>query len=70
VFVVDDRSLDVVAELQIGGAPHHVAITEDGRWAAVADHDNGSVVIFDVGRRRRVGQVTVGPGPHGVGAAG
>jgi hypothetical protein len=34
--------------------------------AAVADHDNGTLVVYDVRRRTHVRTVRVGSGPHGV----
>jgi DNA-binding beta-propeller fold protein YncE len=70
VFVVSTKTLEVVEALPIAGAPHHVAATPDGRWAAVADHDRGRLVLFDVRERRQVAAVAVGPGPHGVWTAG
>lgn len=69
VFVIDARSLEVVAELDTGGAPHHVAITPDGRWAVVVDHDHGRVLVFRASTHRMVARISVGAGPHGVWAA-
>ncbi len=66
IFVVATHGLRVLARLRFPGAPHHVAITPDGRYAVVADHSRGSLVIYRVATRRRVGTVAVGPGPHGV----
>jgi YVTN family beta-propeller protein len=66
VFVVDTRSLRVVASLAVPGAPHHVAVTANGALAAVADHDNGTLVVYDVRRRKVVRAIEVGQGPHGV----
>ena len=66
VFVVDARSLEVIAALPVSGGPHHVAITPDGVLAAVADHESGTVVAYDVRRRSRVRVIEVGAGPHGV----
>jgi DNA-binding beta-propeller fold protein YncE len=66
VFVVDARSLEVIAALPVPGGPHHVAITPDGTRAAVADHESGMVVVYNVKRRSRVGVIAVGAGPHGV----
>jgi DNA-binding beta-propeller fold protein YncE len=65
-FVVDTRSLRLAARLPLAGAPHHVAVV--GEWGAVADNTNGTVVLFDAASRRRVGQVRVGAGPHGLAA--
>jgi hypothetical protein len=66
LFIVDGRSLELLAALPVPGGPHHVAITDDGRLAAVADHDNGRVIVYDVERRARLLAVDVGAGPHGV----
>src|SRR5918999_1193828 len=62
VFVVDTRSLRVIASLAVPGAPHHVAVTADGSLAAVADHDNGTLIVYDVRRHKRVRTIEVGPG--------
>jgi DNA-binding beta-propeller fold protein YncE len=43
-----------------------VTITPDGTLAAVADHDNGTLAVYDVRRRALVRTVRVGAGPHGV----
>lgn len=69
VFVVDARSLKIVASFAVPGAPHHVAVTADGSLAAVADHENGTLVVYDVEARKRVRTIAVGPGPHGLWAA-
>jgi DNA-binding beta-propeller fold protein YncE len=69
VFVLDARSLRVVDELHIDGAPHHVAITPDGRWALVVDHDGGTLLVYRARSRRLVVRIPVGEGPHGVWAA-
>jgi YVTN family beta-propeller protein len=66
IFVVDARSLRVIAALPVSGGPHHIAITPDGALAAVADHESGTVVVYDVKRRSRVNVIEVGAGPHGV----
>jgi YVTN family beta-propeller protein len=65
VFVVDARSLDVIASLPVSG-PHHVAITPDGRLAAVAGHESGTVVVYNVTRRARIRVIELGAGPYGV----
>ena len=66
VFIVNARTLELVASLRVPGGPHHVAVTPGGRLAAVADHENGTLVVYDVERRARVRTVPVGSGPHGV----
>jgi DNA-binding beta-propeller fold protein YncE len=69
VFVVGTSDWNVRASLPAPGAPHHVSVTPDGRLAVVADHDNGTLVVYRVATRRKVGEIEVGPGPHGVWAA-
>jgi DNA-binding beta-propeller fold protein YncE len=64
VFVVDIRSLRLVARLPLEGAPHHLAVV--GRWVAVADNTNGTVVLLDAASKRRVGRLRVGAGSHGL----
>lgn len=69
VFVIDARTLRVEAELHTGGAPHHVAVTPDGRWAVVVDHEGGRILLYRARSRRLVARIPVGEGPHGVWAA-
>jgi YVTN family beta-propeller protein len=66
VFVIDVGTLKVEAELDTGGAPHHVAITPDGRWAVVVDHDGDRILVYRARTRRLVARIPVGEGPHGV----
>jgi DNA-binding beta-propeller fold protein YncE len=65
-FAIDARALRVTARLRLPGAPHHLGVAA-GR-VAVADHTNGTVVLFDLRSRRRVATVRVGAGPHGLAA--
>jgi DNA-binding beta-propeller fold protein YncE len=69
-YVVSTESLEVRDTLPIPGAPHHVALTPNGRWAGVADHDRGTLVVFDARDPKKSVTIEVGPGPHGVWAAG
>jgi YVTN family beta-propeller protein len=66
VFVIDAGTLKVVAELDTGGAPHHVAFTPDGRLAVVVDHDGDRILVYRARTRRLVARIAVGEGPHGV----
>jgi DNA-binding beta-propeller fold protein YncE len=59
-----------VDRIPFPGEPHHVTITADGARALVADHANSRLVVYDTVTHRRVKFLTVGPGPHGVAAAG
>ena len=66
VFVVRTRTYKVMKRFDVQGAPHHVTITADGDRAAVADHERGLVIVYNVNKMRRVGTISVGPGPHGI----
>lgn len=46
-----------------------MAVTNDGALVAVADHDTGSLVVFSATGHRKVAEIPVGAGPHGVWAA-
>jgi serine/threonine-protein kinase len=69
VFVLSTRTFRVVKRLRIKGAPHHIAITADGKRAVVADHDRGLLVVYNIAKRTRAFKMRVGRGPHGVWAA-
>ncbi len=64
VLVLSTRRLRVIDTMRVGGAPHHVAMTEEG--AAVANHDRGTLVVYDVDTHRKLDTIKVGAGPHGV----
>lgn len=66
VFVLTVRPVDRVDSRTTPGAPHHVAVTADGRWVVVADHVRGTLVVFDADTHRRVAIIPIGKGPHGV----
>jgi DNA-binding beta-propeller fold protein YncE len=70
VYVVRVRTVHVVDQLRFRGEPHHVAITPNGRWAVLADHAHGRLVIYNATTHRQVGRIRVGTGPHGVWASG
>lgn len=64
--VLTVRPVDRIDSRTIPGAPHHVAVTANGRWVVVADHVRGTLVVFDALTHRRVDIIDVGDGPHGV----
>lgn len=43
------------------GAPLHVTVTPDGRFAPVADHDHGTLVVYKVATLLEVTEIEVGP---------
>lgn len=66
VFVVRTRDYVVRKRFKVPGAPHHVTVTSDGDRAVVADHDRGSLIVYNVHKLRRAFTLEVGAGPHGV----
>jgi DNA-binding beta-propeller fold protein YncE len=70
LMAIDPRRLRLVEDASMPGAPHHVAVTPDGRWVVVADNTNGQLVCYRAADGRRAGIIAVGAGPHGVWAAG
>lgn len=65
-YIIDTATVEVADRVAIPGAPHHVAITGDGALAAIADHTNGTIVVYDARNHARLAQIPVGNGPHGV----
>lgn len=66
---VDVRAGQEVAEVPLGGGPHEVAVSPDGRTAVVPDYTGGAGLhVVDVGARRRRSTIDLGPHgrPHGV----
>jgi DNA-binding beta-propeller fold protein YncE len=66
LLAIDIRRLRAEVEVSTGGAPHHVAVTADGRWIVVADNTNGRLILYRAADGGRAGSIAVGPGPHGV----
>lgn len=54
--------------VEAGRAPHEIALSPDGRLAAVVAYGGTSIDLFDIARRARVGTVELGAGarPHGL----
>lgn len=69
LWVLDTRTLRIVARIRTPGAPHHITITADGRLAVIADNTDGTLLVYRVSTRRLVRTIPVGAGPHGVWAA-
>jgi DNA-binding beta-propeller fold protein YncE len=61
VTLVDTRMLSVAAVLRDLGEPRYTAVHPDGRYAYVSDAFRGEVAVLDLGRRRLVVRVPVGP---------
>ena len=55
-----------VAKIPMGGWPHNVAVSPDGKWVAVADRSSDQVGIIDPASLKEVARVKVGRQPHGI----
>jgi hypothetical protein len=56
----------VVAQLPMGGWPHNLAVSPDGRWIAVANRSSHQASIVDPVAMTEVARVAVGRQPHGI----
>jgi YVTN family beta-propeller protein len=65
---IDLRSGKELGRAATGRMPHEIAISPDGRQAAVVAYGGTSIDIFDVGRRAKLRTIELAPnqGPHGL----
>lgn len=56
------------ARLATGKAPHEIAVSPDGKLAAIVSYGGASLDIFDIRRQRLVRRIDLGAnhGPHGI----
>jgi YVTN family beta-propeller protein len=68
VSFVDLASGQELARVPTARMPHEIAVSPDGRQAAVVAYGARSIDIFDVGTRARVRRIDLSPneGPHGL----
>ena len=68
VSFVDLASGKELARLPTGNMPHEIAISPDGKQAAVVAYGGRMIDIFDVATRARVKTIGLAPneGPHGI----
>ena len=68
VSFVDLRSGNECARIATGRAPHEIAVSPDGRQAAVVSYGGTTIDIFDVAGSRRIRSIDLAPNaaPHGV----
>lgn len=57
-----------IARLPTGKMPHEIAISPDGRQAAVVAYGSTTIDVFDVGSRTKVRTIDLSPNqrPHGL----
>jgi YVTN family beta-propeller protein len=53
-----------IAKIPMGGWPHNVAVSPDGKWVAVADRASDQVGIVDPVALKEISRVKVGRQPH------
>jgi YVTN family beta-propeller protein len=73
--IVDPETLQVRAKVPVGGNPHEVQASPDGRTAWVSNYGNGSlhtITVVDLKSARVVKTIDLGPlwGPHGLAYSG
>ncbi|HXG65274.1 MAG TPA: beta-propeller fold lactonase family protein [Blastocatellia bacterium] len=71
--IIDPATLQVVARVPTGDAPHEVATSADGRYAFVANYGTGpnpgnTLSVIDIAARKEVRRVDLGAllRPHGI----
>jgi YVTN family beta-propeller protein len=66
VSVLDTTTNSVVATIDVETRPFLAAVSPDGKWLYVPNHDNDSVSVIDTGTNELVTNFTVAPNPHWV----
>jgi YVTN family beta-propeller protein len=68
VSFVDFRTGNECARVPTGKAPHEIALSPDGRRAAVVAYGGTTVDIFDIASARLAKRIDIAPndGPHGI----
>jgi YVTN family beta-propeller protein len=68
VSFIDLASGDELGRVPTGPAPHEIAISPDGRQAAVVAYGGSTIDLFDVAARTRLRRIDLAPnqGPHGL----
>lgn len=68
VSFVDLESGREIGRSSTGKAPHEIAISPDGRQAAVVAYGDRTIDLFDVATRKRLRTIDLSPneGPHGI----
>ena len=66
VWAIDTATDTVVAKVQVGKHPAHVAVAGDGRTAYVTNGGDNTVSVVDTAARSVLGVIRVGASPHGL----
>ena len=62
--VLDPTTNKIVAQIPVGGSPHHPFFTPTGEYALVAVQGPGELAVIDPKSRKVIGIVAVGKFPH------
>ena len=63
VTVINTVDLKVAAKIATGAGQHDIVISNDNRFAFVANSESGTVSIVDIRKLEKQSDVNVGPGP-------
>lgn len=66
VTVITAAGLATVARISTGRGAHHIALSDDDRWAFVTNRDDGTVSIIDVRELKKIKDIKTGLQPSSV----
>ena len=69
VWILDTRSLDVVAKVQVGLDPIHICVTEDSKFAYVSHGRSLFVLKLDLHTFAVISKISTRGGPNGIALA-
>jgi YVTN family beta-propeller protein len=64
VGVLDTTSNSMVATIPVRTRPFLAAVTRDGKWLYVPNHDSGTVSLIDTATNEVTTEIKVAPNPH------
>jgi YVTN family beta-propeller protein len=64
VGVLDTTSNSIVATIPVRTRPYLAAVTRDGNWLYVPNHDSGTVSLIDTATNEVTTEIKVAPNPH------
>jgi YVTN family beta-propeller protein len=64
IGVLDTTSNSIVATIPVRTRPYLAAVTRDGNWLYVPNHDSGTVSVIDTATNAVTTEIEVAPNPH------
>jgi molecular chaperone DnaK len=64
VGVLDTTSNSMVATIPVRTRPYLAAVSRDGKWLYVPNHDSGTVSLIDTATNQVTTEIKVAPNPH------